>query len=298
MARVNIEDDLWTSGRLWKLAKAAKLDEDTALGRLVNVYRLTQAAGLVSDTQARVGTVIVIAFANDADADAFLTAMISAQLAAVLENGHIHIRGNEQHVARLTKLREMAANGGKKRQQEKPNDFGSRGLAAGKPGLSRMEPEPSPHGALLTPSSLLPSLASNEAREIHAPALGNPKMEQPPAQELPSGDRLSDYTALQIPPAFAARAYKAYAEEVSTFRKLPMPLIPPPADLAHFKRIVAMAGNVENAEIIARAWPHCEDPKGYFRQQGWAPWLLAEERNFTQARAMAARLMSKNQPSA
>lgn len=111
--RVNIEDDLWTSGRLLKLARVMKWEEAKTLGHLALVYRATQKAGIIIDSQPRVLTVCVLHFESDEETERFLTAMVASQLASILEDGNMHIRGNEKHVKRLERLASKASDGGK-----------------------------------------------------------------------------------------------------------------------------------------------------------------------------------------
>jgi hypothetical protein len=155
--RVNIEDDLWTSGRLLKLARVMKWEEAKALGHLVLVYRATQKAGIISETQARVLTVCVLHFESDEETDRFLTAMVSSQLAAVLENGDLHIRGNERHVERLDRLLSNSGKGGKASavtRQKKINDSQTESQASAKlQGTTTQAVGNAPYSLLPSPSS-------------------------------------------------------------------------------------------------------------------------------------------------
>lgn len=191
MARVNIEDDLWTSGRLSKLARTARLDEDRALGRLVSVYRLTQRAGIVADTSERICFAVAIAFESDDEADVFLTAMIAAQLAAVLEDGTIHIKGNEKHVDRLERLRSTSSAGGKARQEKKRNDF--QAVMAEKPADNQAVGS-APYSLLPTPFSKTESEKDARAPEDLQPVGANhPEVQffEAKYRELFKGPRLS-----------------------------------------------------------------------------------------------------------
>lgn len=95
----------------------------------MNVYRLTQRAKVATDTPARIATIIVLAFDDDGDADRFVTAMIRAQLASVLEDGRVTIHGNTERIrdqeAWFAGLHESRVAGGRARaSQGKRNSSG------------------------------------------------------------------------------------------------------------------------------------------------------------------------------
>lgn len=116
--RVNIEDDLWESGRLRKLAMVLGVSEELALGRLVGVYRRTQTELIVTDSIDRVHTIICVDFADDDDARRFLFAMASANLATI-EGEKITIRGNQNHVDRFRDHQAKSAMGGKRSHEKR-----------------------------------------------------------------------------------------------------------------------------------------------------------------------------------
>lgn len=156
--RVNIEDDLWTSGRISKLSRVMRWSEREALGALALVYRATQKAGIVSDTPSRIQTVCVIHFDSDEETDKFLTAMVSAHLASILADGKMHIRGNEKHIERLDRLLGSASKAGTKSaalRQKKLNDSQTEGQPTGNHNPTYRQPTGNLQATLLTPYSLL-----------------------------------------------------------------------------------------------------------------------------------------------
>lgn len=124
----------------------------------------------------------------------------------------------------------------------------------------------------------------------HPPTLEDTKQE-------PKGDpnSLATYQLETIPIADARAVWDAWAETLNQHRHIPIPLMPSPRDL-HAFRIVLLWSNrdVPTASKIARAWVYCDDAKGtYVKDHGWAPWLLAEEKNYTRARAMLGKMLTE-----
>lgn len=276
--RVNIEDDLWTSGRLSKLARSAKLDEDTALGRLVNVYRLTQRAGIAIESAARICTVVVLAFESDEAADQFLTAMISAQLAAVLEDGRIHIRGNDKHVARVAEMLANASKGGKKSQQKKRNDFESERSTVGSTVRSTdTQASGERIGTLPAPSSQLPDLASQvcDSRSSGAHTENN-RPEQP---------RPLLVDQQQIPPIAVAKAWDAY-RKAREAKKKPAPLQASEIDKIHLRRVIGWT-SPEEAPGILEAWTTIDNANKTLSANGWPLAWLTQDDNLERARNKA-----------
>jgi hypothetical protein len=109
--RVNIEDSI--KKHLPRLASEMGWSANEALGQLVRLYGATQAAGVHEETSDRILTVCALEFASDDVGERFLTAMIKAQLAVVLDDGRIRIRGNGEHVQRAIVYKNRASNGGK-----------------------------------------------------------------------------------------------------------------------------------------------------------------------------------------
>lgn len=147
--RVNVEDDLWTSGRLSKLARTMKWDERQALGALVMFWRATQQAEIISAPRDRLITECVLYFDSDEQAGGFVDAMTAAKL--IERDGELlRVRGNAPHVERVQKLRATASAAGTA-SAKKRNDF----VTVTEPLLNhdRTTTEPS----LNAPSSLLPS---------------------------------------------------------------------------------------------------------------------------------------------
>jgi hypothetical protein len=121
--RVNIEESI--KKHLPRLASEMKWSPNEALGQLVRLYGSTQAAGVYEETAPRILTVCALDFDSDEIGERFLTAMIKAQLATVLEDGRIRIRGNDKHVKRVTVYKLRASRGGKasaKARNKKFND--------------------------------------------------------------------------------------------------------------------------------------------------------------------------------
>lgn len=140
--RVNIENDLEDSGRLAKFCRLMKWGLDRGMGRMVRVYRDTQHAEIVAATREEIVAATVVR-ANDAtEASRVIDAMIGAQLADLLPDGQIFIRGNEKHVCRLARLRQSSLAGG---------------LARGKQMAATRLPITSHTAALLTPYSYTPA---------------------------------------------------------------------------------------------------------------------------------------------
>lgn len=148
--RSSADDDLWTSGRLSKLTRSYGRNENETLGALVNFYRLTQRARVVTETPGRIVTVVVIAFDSDADADRFVTAMVQAQLISVLGDGRLLIHGNEKRIAEQDQWLNKQIDAGKARAAgaerdgagrfKKLNDLSSQAPASDQPETSRSQP--------------------------------------------------------------------------------------------------------------------------------------------------------------
>lgn len=109
--RVNVEDDV--KKHLPRLAAEMGWTQREALGCLVLVWGATQDALIYEDTPERVATVCALCFDSDSQAQRFITAMIGAQLAMVLDDGRVRIRGNKEHIERLEGYRIRATKGGR-----------------------------------------------------------------------------------------------------------------------------------------------------------------------------------------
>ncbi len=130
MARVNLEESV--KRHCLRIAKVMGWSHREAYGTLGLVYGLTQEAGIYEDTADRIVTVCALEFDDDSQAQRFITAMISAQLAVVLEDGRIRIKGNKEHIERLQSYRKRASLGGKRAaavRYKNSNDFVSNSLA-------------------------------------------------------------------------------------------------------------------------------------------------------------------------
>lgn len=109
--RVNVESDLWASGRLGAFARALGVGEREALGVLVYVWHETQHRELMMVTVESFEAAISIRL-GDLDASKVLAAMARAQLVSQVDSETWLIRGNDEHVARLRHLRASASTGG------------------------------------------------------------------------------------------------------------------------------------------------------------------------------------------
>lgn len=98
--RVNLEESVFE--HLPRLAREMKWDEDKALGRLVRVYRATQRERVEAETPERLVTLCAIHFHDDDEAELFFTAMLSARLAVLLDDGRIRIRGNQRRIDEIS----------------------------------------------------------------------------------------------------------------------------------------------------------------------------------------------------
>lgn len=128
--RVNLEESV--KKHLPRIARHMGWSHREAFGTLGLVYGLTQQAGIYEDTPARIVTVCALEFDDDTQANRFLDAMILAQLAVLLDDGKVRIRGNKEHIERIQQFREKASRGGKTsagRRHKKSNDSVSAGLA-------------------------------------------------------------------------------------------------------------------------------------------------------------------------
>jgi len=81
-------------------------------------YRRTQTAQMASGTMAEIVNAIEIDHDTEKEARDFVGALVLARLADMFEGGTIVIRGNNEQVTRLAKLRQYASAGGKKRQAQ------------------------------------------------------------------------------------------------------------------------------------------------------------------------------------
>lgn len=168
--RVNIEDTIWE--HIPRLAKELRWDEDRALGKLARVYRVTQKAEVYEESPSRLVTVCALHFDSDQEAESFFTAMIAAQLASLLVDGRIRIKGNLEHIERLKTYRNRAQQGGIARSK-KTNDLLASKQATGS------------HKASTPPSSSEPSyapmlLTPNNEEEILDQQSAKPKRERKP----------------------------------------------------------------------------------------------------------------------
>lgn len=146
--RVNIEDDLFLSGRLTAFARALGVEEDTALGRLAFAWRETQHRELVTVSREsfRLAT-----FVRLRDPQGTLLAMEASGLATKKSDDEWLIHGNEEHAKRLGMYREKAQKGGIARQRASKLPASN----PKKPAASQQAASKLNQRALLAPSSLL-----------------------------------------------------------------------------------------------------------------------------------------------
>lgn len=118
--RVNLEDSALE--HLPRLAKEMGWSLREAWGQLAFVYRATQRAEVHEETPARLVTICALHFDSDEQAERFFTAMVRAQLAVVLDDGRIRIRGNERRLSELDEWRKRSVAGGKARAKAAKRD--------------------------------------------------------------------------------------------------------------------------------------------------------------------------------
>jgi hypothetical protein len=147
--RVNIEDSV--KRHLPRLSRSMGWNAREAMGALCFFYGATQDAEIYEDTPERIATVCALEFDDDEQCEMFITAMISAQLITVLDDGRLRIRGNEKHIVRLKQLRVGAVAGGLARQQKIRNDFVATRQGDGSDTGASSEPfRSAPYSLLLT----------------------------------------------------------------------------------------------------------------------------------------------------
>ncbi len=284
--RTNVEDDLWISGRLPKLARTLQIREALALGLLVCVYRRTQHAEIVEASIDRIMTIVVVDFDTDDEARHFLFAMVSSKLATMSDDGSsMTIHGNEPHVDRLTRLRGQAGAGGKARQKSRLVSEPTAKLQLSHSLASRS-----------APSSLLPVSVPSLSVSDYETAPDTPRPEpavvvvqEPrgaPIPIPPQTDDLATIVASQIPAADAMRLWAKHQAETERRKlaRLPMPV---GMDLHHCRTILALAGrHMPLAEKVLEAYVRCNS-NPYWSDKKWPLWALARERDFQEALTMA-----------
>ncbi len=154
--RVNVEDSV--RRHLPRLAKEMGWSMREALGALAMVYNSTQAAGIYEDTPARIATVIVLDFDDDEQADKFVTAMIASQLAVMLSDGRVRIRGNQERISELNEWYQQKVDagrrGGKETQRRRKSSMVSEATSSeSEANLKRNQPVLSPMSFVLSPNT-------------------------------------------------------------------------------------------------------------------------------------------------
>lgn len=103
---MNIEDDVFVSGRLRAFALHMRCAEETAIGVLCQVWRQTQSQGFIQGSIQDFAQAIRL-WLPTYSASEIASAMIQSGLAEAA-NDDIYIRGNEPHISRLNALRNQA----------------------------------------------------------------------------------------------------------------------------------------------------------------------------------------------
>ncbi len=149
--RVNVEDDLRSSGRLSKLARVMGWHEQRALGALVMFWRATQDAQIIFAPKSEIVNVTVIDFDSDNEIESFIDAMRAARLITEID-GILHIHGNEQHVDRVEGARKRGRMGGLAKAKTSMNSeaiaklMPNNSLEPGYPPAPAPAPAPAPKG--------------------------------------------------------------------------------------------------------------------------------------------------------
>ncbi len=256
--RVNIEDDLRTSGRLSKLARTMKWSEREALGALVMIYRATQAERIITTPIERLLTVVGVAFDNDEQCERFVRAMIKARLAEETADG-VTIKGNQQQIERLDGWLQQKRDAGRKSAEARK--------------LKKLGERP---------------LNDRSTKTNDAPTKSNPPVScllSPPPDSLPPsgvgspapGDSLSEYSVSTQDAAELVEHWQTERDERGKARVL----VVPDAWLTAAKRIIAAARGLENAKRIVSAFVRSDH--GFWSKAEWEFTLLDQPRDFTRA---------------
>lgn len=119
--RVNVEDDLFFSGRLGRFSRSMGWSEREGLGFLILFWRTTQDAEIVTTNAIELADLVSPHCDDDDQAKKVIRSVVSAKLADENSDGVITIRGNESHVSKLQRIRndrsEAGRAGGKKTQR-------------------------------------------------------------------------------------------------------------------------------------------------------------------------------------
>ena len=207
--RVNVEDDLFTSRRLSKLARSMKMSDHEALGLLVLFWRATQDQEIITAPRSRLET--IAALEVDADSKLWVDSLLAAQLATQYGE-EITIHGNAPHVERLAQLRSNAKSGGLARQNKKPNDF----RAVTEPSPSRVGASTEP--PLSPPSSLLPSPVSIQGSNTNTGSLPSTEIIEASSAEfelraqLPKQPKAKRVAAAKPEPTDTAKVRRAFLD--------------------------------------------------------------------------------------
>jgi hypothetical protein len=159
--RVNIEDDLILSGRLNAVAARMDWTQREAVGSLYFLWRRTQNVEIVTCSRDQLLGLIRLDYDNDDDASRFIDVCVSVGL--ISEDGsEVTIKGNEQHVSRISSLRKRARSGGFAKA--------SKSVPTGRQQAASRHGQGTENSALPTPSSLLPTPYNHKSKkeeEIH-----------------------------------------------------------------------------------------------------------------------------------
>lgn len=178
--RVNLEDTIHE--HIPRLAKEMGWSHREALGQLALVYRATQRAEIHEETPARLVTVCALHFDSDEQGERFFTAMLRAQLAVLLADGRIRIRGNGEHIARLIDYRARASKAGlasSAAKRKKLNDFVNYKLTPSQPTANPQLTPVEPSYAPMLPFSFSPKDSLQTSSALNAPTAKKTRQPKP-----------------------------------------------------------------------------------------------------------------------
>ena len=262
--RVNVEDSVYE--HLPRLAKECGRTLTDALGQLVLVYRATQRAEVHEETPARLTTICALHFDSDEAADRFFTAMIAAQLAVLLDDGRIRIRGNGEHIARLNQYRDRASKGGNAKARKR-NDFVASKQAPSKhqaaTPLSTSVPSYAPSSFLLSP---IQETNTNTGIVVSESQTNAVLTAPPSASAVAKKNRSPDQKTRSVA---VNRRYRQRYEEREGH--------PPSGTDQAFNGAIAKFSDKHADNALAILDWFFDSPDPYFKRSGWAVQLLIDQ---------------------
>lgn len=266
--RVNIEDDLYLSGRLGRLARAMGWNERESLGALTLVWRATQAERLSSTTVERLVTVVGVWFDDDQQCERFIRAMAISRLAQI-DGETITINGNEQQIMRLDAWLEQKREAGRrsaasrKAQSKRERPLNERSTTPERPSTEVN----SPVSLLLSPVSF-----SEDKNRIPiqgsialAPQNGIALTAPPSAPAVVEKKRSPDQKARSVE---VNRRYRERYEQ--TVGK------PPSGIDQAFNGMIARFADKHAENALAIVDQYFDSPNGFYRLKGWPVQLLID----------------------